>query len=689
VVGAGDAEELRAQLAAIVASSDDAILSKTLDGIITSWNHAAERLYGYSAAEAIGRSVALIIPRDQPDELPAIMTRIRRGEKVDHYETVRQHKDGHRIDVSVTVSPIAGADGTIVGASAIARDISEARRLRQALAQSHDQLQAIVQAVADGITVQEPGGQVIFANAAAARLVGYPSPEALIAAGIGEATARFAVFDEAGNPFPLRDLPGLRVLRGEPGGDVLLRFRELAAGEERWAIVRALPARDAAGGLRFAVNAFQDVTQLKRGERSLRYLLEASRLLAASLDYETTLQSLARLVVPELADWCTVHLRDHDGAIRQLAVAHVDPAKVAWAEALAERYPPPADAARGYLSVIRTGASELLSDIPNDLLEAAAPDAEALALLRGLGLSSSLCVPLRTGDTVLGALTFVAAESGRRYTDDDMALAEELARRAAVAIENANLYRTAQEALRVRDAFLGTISHDLRTPLATIRGMVQLALRQARRIENAEGARLSDRLAAAEAASGRMAAMIDEILDLTRLESGRTLDLNRRPTDLVALVERLALDQQRNAPLHTVAVEKSVRTLVGDWDGDRVERVIANLLSNAVKYSPGGGAVSVAVCAPAAGEAPLAEVRVQDQGVGIPARDLPHIFERFHRGANVVGRIRGVGIGLAGAKQIIDQHGGTLAIASVEGEGTTVTVRLPLTPAAAERGQGV
>lgn len=687
VVLTGDAEQIRAQLAAIVESSDDAILSKTLDGIITSWNRAAERLYGYTAAEAIGRPVSLIIPPEQPDELPAILERLRRGERIDPYETVRRHKDGHRIDVAVTVSPIVGADGVIVGASAIARDVGGARRLRQALTESRDQLQAIVQAVADGITVQEPSGRVVYANAAAARLSGYPSVDAFLTAPSGEVVQRFRLLDEAGQPFSPAELPGQRVLRGEPSSEVLLRFQDLQSGVERWAIVRSLPSLDEAGRVQFAVNSFQDVTRLTRREQALRYLLEASRLLAGSLDYEATLQTLAHLVVPELADWCTVHVRNEDGAIHQLAVAHVDPAKVAWAESLAQRYAPAGDAQGGVARVFRTGESELFSDIPDELLEAATSDAEALALLRGLGLSSSVCVPLRTGSTVLGALTFVAAESGRHYDEDDLALAEELGRRAAVAIENANLYRTAQEALRVRDGFLSSVSHDLRTPLSAIRGMVQLALRQARRLESAEGARVSQRLEAAEAASARMAAMIDELLDLTRLESGRSLDIDQRPTDLVALVIRLSQEYQRNAPLHRVTVEAAVPELVGMWDDSRIERVLGNVLSNAIKYSPDGGTVTIVAGEATDGERPFAEVRVQDQGIGIPEEDLPRIFERFHRAANVVGRIRGIGIGLFGARQIVDQHGGALTIASREGEGTTVTIRLPLETHANVRGQ--
>jgi signal transduction histidine kinase len=548
-------------------------------------------------------------------------------------------------------------------------------------------LHGIIQSVADGITVQERSGQVVYANAAAARLVGYPSAEALVHAPLGEAAQRFQVFDAAGQPFPMTELPGQRVLRGEQAGEVLLRFQEIATGADRWAIVRALPALDAAGNVLLAVNTFHDMTQVMRGEQALRYLLQASQLLTGSLDYETTLQTLAHLVVPEFADWCTVHVREADGSVRQLAVAHVDPAKVVWAEALAERYPPSPDAQAGYPKVLRTGRSELISEFPDEMLVAAAPDAEALALARGLGLSSSMCVPLRVGERTLGALTFVAAESGRRYGQDDLVLAEELARRAAAAIDNAQLYRSAQQALQVRDAFLGTISHDLRTPLATIQAVVQLCMRQARRIGSPETERLAERLNMATGAVAKMTGMIGELLDLTRLQSNAALDLQRQPIDLVALVERQVAEQQASAPRHRLRVEASQPGLMGRWDGQRLERVIGNLLSNAVKYSPNQESIVITVSQETADAQPWAIVTVEDHGLGIPAGDLPHLFERFYRASNVAGRVPGVGLGLVAARQIVEQHGGTLSISSENGVGTTVTLRLPCEPAAAAEEQ--
>lgn len=240
--------------------------------------------------------------------------------------------------------------------------------------------------------------------------------------------------------------------------------------------------------------------------------------------------------------------------------------------------------------------------------------------------------------------------------------------------------RELQQALRVRDEFLASISHDLRTPLATIRGLAQLGVRQAGRIGTPEGARLAERLAIVDVAAGKMNAMIGDLLDLTRLETGRPLEITRQSVDLVALVQAVAQDYRHEDSLHGIAIDCAVPELIGGWDADRLERVLTNVLGNAIKYSPDGGEILIRVRSVPddATDHQWAEVTVQDRGLGIPAADLPHVFERFHRGRNVVGRIKGTGIGLAGARQIVEQHGGSISASSVEGAGTTLTLRLPI-----------
>jgi signal transduction histidine kinase len=231
---------------------------------------------------------------------------------------------------------------------------------------------------------------------------------------------------------------------------------------------------------------------------------------------------------------------------------------------------------------------------------------------------------------------------------------------------------------RQKDEFLATVSHDLRNPLAGIRGWTQILRRRAARLPEGDRQRWLQDLATVETAATRMGAMIDELLDLTHLQMGRPLELRRERTDLVALVHRVVADHQQLAARHTILVNSEVATLYGVWDETRLERVVGNLVSNAVKYSPDGGTVTVNIARDEPGDATAAVLSVHDQGIGVPAEDLPRIFERFYRASNAATRIAGTGIGLAGAKQLVEQHGGSIDVHSTAGVGSTFVVRLPL-----------
>jgi signal transduction histidine kinase len=228
--------------------------------------------------------------------------------------------------------------------------------------------------------------------------------------------------------------------------------------------------------------------------------------------------------------------------------------------------------------------------------------------------------------------------------------------------------------LTARDEFMSSVSHDLKSPLTFIKGIASLRRRRAAVTPDTEP--LVDALDQIEASAGRMSQQLDELVDASRLEAGRTLELRREPTDVLELARTAVAQQQQSTDRHALYVATTLTELVGVWDAVRLARVLDNLLENAVKYSPRGGTVEVAVSA----EGGDAVVRVTDHGEGIPAADLPHIWERFRRGRNVEGRIPGTGIGLAGVKRIVEVHGGTIAVESQVGVGTTFTLRLPLTP---------
>lgn len=414
----------------------------------------------------------------------------------------------------------------------------------------------------------------------------------------------------------------------------------------------------------------------------LSFLLEASALLSGSLDYATTLANLARLCVPVLAECCIVDMLEDDGSFRRLAVVADTPEREAIARALGERYPLDLQARHPIAEAARSRNPVVMPEVTAETLRAFARDDEHLALLLRLGVRSRMSVPLMVNGRVLGVISFCAVH--RRYGAEDLSLAEDLARRAATAIANARLYDEVRRALRLRDELMAAISHDLAQPLASIRTLAHVLHEEAESADRPDGVWMARRL---DAIATRLTAMCREFVDLARLEAGQPLDLHCRPMDLVALVRQLAeLHADLNRGTHEIHVHATQPEIVGVWDKFRLERVVNNLLSNAVKYSPNGGPVNVTLTVvheplPEGGTRAYAQLAVQDCGVGIPAADLPHIFERFHRARNVVGRFKGNGLGLAGSRQIVEQHGGRMRVTSQEGQGSTFTVLLPLEPA--------
>ena len=315
------------------------------------------------------------------------------------------------------------------------------------------ELQAILDGVADAVTAQSPEGRLAYANEAAADLLGYASAAELLAAAPEELRGRFEMRDDDGVPIAFAHLPGRRALLGERPEPMTVRYRHHGSAEDRWSRVQSTPVFDSDGKVRLAINVIEDITDIKRAEKGHRFLAEASGVLATSLDYERTLSAVARLAVPEIADWCAVDLAMGEDVAR-VAVAHVDPERVALARELQRRYPPDPQTDQGVRGVLVRGAAELYPEIDDEMLAHAARDPEHLELLRSVGMRSVMLVPMTVRDRVLGVITFVSAESGRHFDEHDLALAQDLGLRAAAAVENSRLYeasatiaRTLQQSL--------------------------------------------------------------------------------------------------------------------------------------------------------------------------------------------------------------------------------------------------
>jgi PAS domain S-box-containing protein len=458
------------------------------------------------------------------------------------------------------------------------------------------------------------------------------------------------------------------------------RFRRASDGAYRWHLGRALPMRDHDGRIVKWFGTGTDIDDQKRAEESLRFIVEASEILSESLDYESTLASVARLAVPQLADWCAVDMLEQGQNFRRLAVAHTDPAKIELAMELERLYPTDMNASFGLPRVLRTGQPEYLSEIPDSMLAGAAQNDEHLRLIRELGLRSYMIVPLIARGRTLGAITFVTAESGRQYTEIDLSYAEDLARRAALAVDNARLYREAQEANRTKDEFLATVSHELRTPLTAVLGWARIL--RSGGIDEATAMRALETI---ERNARSQAQLVEDLLDVSRIITGK-LRLDVRPVELKSVID-LAIEAIRPA-----AEAKGVRLQVVldpaagpiSGDPDRLQQIIWNLLSNAVKFTPRDGRVQVRLERVHS----HVELAVSDTGAGIEPKFLPFVFERFRQADGTSTRqYGGLGLGLAIVRHLVELHGGQVHAASPgENQGSTFTVELPLMAVQAETG---
>ncbi|HYE86239.1 MAG TPA: PAS domain S-box protein [Vicinamibacterales bacterium] len=902
-------ERAQAYLAAIVDSADDAIVAKNLDGIIQSWNAGAERVFGYRASEMVGKPVRMLIPPERQSEEDAILARLRRGERVDHFETVRVRKDGTHVHVSLTVSPVRASDGTIIGASKIARDITAQKHAAAALAAQQEWFRVTLGSIGDAVIACDPHGAVTFVNATAETLTGWSHDDAVGRAltdvfDIVNETTRVAVEDPASlvmrlghvvglanhtvliakdgterpiadSAAPIRDATGTmlgvvlvfrdvsderksqlaleeqrrwlettlesitdafcaldrdwrftyvnrqaEVLLGRDRGTLLgknhweeypdtagsvvetsyrralaeqvtvtfeffyqphdrwydvhaypsleglavyfrdvsdrkkseivlrdseSRFRELAdampqivwtadghgridylnrrwseftgepasvsndawgsllhpddaalAGERwaastgsgepfemqlrlldrrndtyRWHLIRTVAVRDEAGRISRWFGTATDIHQQKAAESSLRFLAEISAELASVADYEATLQKLASLSVPYFADWSAVDLSE-PGGLRRLAVAHQDPMKIAVADQLMRDYPPDPSAPAGMFAVLRTGKPMLVSGITDEMLVESAVDQRHLTLLRSLGLKAYICVPLIVSGQIIGVLTFATAESGRTYTNDDLSLAMDLARRASVAVDNTKLYQALREADRRKDEFLATLAHELRNPLAPIRNALEILRMPRVAPDTQERAR-----AMMERQVHHVVRLVDDLLDVSRVMGGK-IELRREPVELAAIVARAVETVQPliDAQQHELRIKLPSESMVIEADTVRLSQVISNLLTNSAKYTDPGGRISLS----AQREQNTVVLRVRDNGIGLDPAMRTRIFDLFVQAELGTTRSQGgLGIGLTLARNLVEMHDGSIeAVSRGIGHGSEFIVRLPL-----------
>src|SRR4051794_18257126 len=415
-----------------------------------------------------------------------------------------------------------------------------------------------------------------------------------------------------------------------------------------------------------------------RQER-LAFLADASNVLASSLDYDETLRSLATLVVPRVADFCIVNAMDEDGQIRQVAIAHRDPANDEAMHKLIAEFPSSAAAQKGGAHVVKTGRSQMVCDVHNGELRDVFDEKADRDLIRSFATKSFIAVPLRAQDRILGTIVMINTSQGRICGTEELSLAEELAHRAALALDNARLYNSAQRARadaeranRAKDSFLAMLSHELRTPLTPVLTSV-LHLEQTQNLpDEIRGAlQMIRRNVELEAR------LIDDLLDLTRISKGKvqlSVEEVNAHTLLQNALEICQADiEKKHHELRTEFAAKNVSLLA---DPARLQQIFWNLIKNAVKFTPEGGRLKVRT-QDMDGEL---QVEVSDTGIGIDAETLPKIFNAFEQGQR--GRVGGLGLGLAISKALVETHSGKLTAAS-EGrdKGSTFTASFPVAKA--------
>lgn len=654
-------EAARARTRELIEQAPDGIVLADLSGRYVDANSAACRLLGCSREELLTKGISdLVLPEEQ-ERLRTHKARLLTGVTEVSDWTLRRKDGTHApMEVSAKILP----DGRW---QAFLRDISERKRLETELRLAEARSTGILAISADAIISIDERGRITMFNQGAENTFGYTQAEVL-----GQ---------------PIRTLIPERLRAGHQqyietfarGPAVSARMSAHGAeivglrknGEE-------FPADGAiskleVGGKRILTVALRDMTEQRRVEQEQRFLAEVGEELASTLDYEETLGNVAALAVREFADLCVVDVVEND-VMRRLQVATRDPTKRWICERLAQP-PPKSERSRLVWLALEWRRPILTHRISPEILQSLASNEEELEMLRALELNSLISVPLIAHGKLLGAIGFASWTASRHYGPADLEFAEELAYRAALSIENAQLYESARQALALRDEVLGVVAHDLRNPLSTIALQAQLLARRGDQPER----RSQKPVEAIRRAAARMDRLIQDLLDVSRMESGR---FSVEPTRLraSAIIEDSLEGQRALASAGEVELRSEIAVEAAEVlaDRDRLAQIFENLIGNALRFTPPLGRVTVGA-APRHGEVLF---WVADTGTGIAAEELPRVFDRFWQGRKN-GR-GGAGLGLAIVKGIVEAHGGHVWVESTPGRGTTFFFTIPTAPRAEE-----
>ena len=541
------------------------------------------------------------------------------------------------------------------------RDITARKRAEHALRESETRFRQLTENISEVFYIVDPHTlEAVYVSPAFEALFGRPY--------------RPGIFREVVHP---DDLPKVEASRAAitQGNPREIEFRVCRPdGEECWVLDRSFPVCEN-GKLVRVVGIAEDITAERRYQQRQQFMMEAARVLGSSLDMHETLQRLAGLAVPYMADWCAIYLPDENGRLTIAAVAHTDKEKVALAHDVEKRFPPNPDSTTGPTGVFKSGQPEYVREITDEMLDQGLPNEEHRAVIRNLGLKSVITVPLRVRDRNVGAMAIISAESQRLYKPDDVVFAQDLANRAGIAVENARLFEESQkQANEVRKVMEGHtrlvrgFAHDLKNPIGAADGHAALLqdglLGELNEAQQKSVNRVRDGLKAA-------VQLINDVVELARAEAGQLI-LKKRPIDVRTIVKEI-VEQYRaaaeNAGLSIAADLGEVPEI--ESDPDRVRQILGNLVSNAVKYTKPGGSIQVRT---GLGDT-CVTIDVVDTGIGIPEDKLDVLFTEFERIDPTVKP--GAGLGLAISRRMAAALGGSLTVKTKRGEGSVFTLSLP------------
>jgi PAS domain S-box-containing protein len=667
------AQAQREWLHVMLSSIADAVIATDHSGQIQFLNPVASTLTGWPESDALGQPISLVLrlkeePHHGLTEHP-VEKILRSGKASARHETLLISKDGQVTPIENNLAPIRNPAGQVIGCVAILKDITERRRTEEIRQEIAAQYSAVAEAIPQIVWATQTDGTVAFYNKRWFDYTGYSTKATPLP------NWQTALHPEDQDNCRQRWNNALQTLEYFEAEARILRHDDTY----RWHLIRASPVLDRSGNVTKWFGTCTDIQDQKRAEESMRFLADASQLLSSSLEEISTLQNVAKLAVPKLADLCTIHLTGieaYPDSLTLAAICHMDPDKVERILELENRLPPTWDDGRGIAQALKTGSAIITPEIDESFLTHIDP--EHATKFRELGIHSMMVIPLRSHGDKLGILSFASMESNRRYSAEDVALAEELAARTTLALDNNRLFaevtktkEEAEAANAAKDQFLAVLSHELRTPLTPVLIAVDDLLRESNiRPDIREALEMTHRNIELEAR------LIDDLLDLTRIQRGK-LALHFVATDAHTILHN-SIDickadiQSKNLQI-SLGLAANCHFVYAD--PARLQQVFWNLIKNAVKFTDPFGSIIFRSSNTSTG---TLQIEVEDSGIGIEAHILPKVFDAFEQGEKSrTRRFGGLGLGLAISKNLIDAHQGKLSVHSAGRElGTKFVIEL-------------